>query len=118
MCSRWVEVSDEFVVEARPTWAVRWAALRGGGRGAINDFAHGHGGIRRAATAHLHHVFTDIAVNIECLCSRSVAEAPYPTETADRPPRASWIRTRFPSQGPGEPSGAEAAHPRSPTEPG
>ncbi|GAA1262071.1 hypothetical protein GCM10009646_57600 [Streptomyces aureus] len=83
-------------MEARPTWAVRWAALRGGGRGAINDFAQGHGGIRRAATAHLHHVFTDIAVNIECLCSRSVAEAPYPTETADRPPQSFLDQNEIP----------------------
>ncbi|WTG04772.1 transposase [Streptomyces sp. NBC_01590] len=65
--------------------------------------------------AHLQHVLTAIAVNIERLSSRSATEEP----SAPRPPtpsRPSWTRTRSLGQSPGEPSAAEPDCPRSPTE--
>ncbi|WSD74130.1 transposase (plasmid) [Streptomyces sp. NBC_01591] len=63
-------------------------ALRSGVEGTVNEFAHGHG-MRRCRyrgqpKAHLQHVLTAIAVNIERLSDlRSTGEAPRP-----RPPTA------------------------------
>ncbi|GLY68788.1 transposase [Amycolatopsis taiwanensis] len=54
-----------------PDWQARYAA-RFGVEGTVNEFVHGHG-IRRCCRyrgqpkAHLQHVFTAIAVNIERL---------------------------------------------------
>ncbi|MFG2526306.1 transposase [Streptomyces sp. NPDC048527] len=60
-----------------PEWKARYA-VRSGVEGTINEFAHGHG-MRRCRyrgqpKAHLQHVLTAIAVNIERLSSRSVTE--------------------------------------------
>ncbi|MDH6122884.1 transposase [Kitasatospora sp. GAS204B] len=56
--------------------------------GTINEFAHGHGmrhcRYRGQPKAHLQHVLTAIAVNIERLSSRSEAEKSSPP----RPPTA------------------------------
>jgi DDE family transposase len=70
-----------------PGWKARYA-VRSGVEGTINEFAHGHGmrhcRYRGQPKAHLHHVFTAIAVNIERLSSLSPTE-----ETASsRPPTA------------------------------
>ncbi|WP_224282161.1 transposase [Streptomyces sp. LS1784] len=70
-----------------PDWKARYA-VRSGVEGTINEFAHGHG-MRRCRyrgqpKAHLQHVLTAIAVNIERLSGGSVTEeAPPP-----RPPTA------------------------------
>ena len=70
-----------------PDWKARYA-VRSGVEGTINEFVHGHG-MRRCRyrgqpKAHLQHVLTAIAVNIERLSGRSVAE-----ETSlSRPPTA------------------------------
>jgi hypothetical protein len=70
-----------------PDWQARYA-VRSGVEGTINEFAHGHG-MRRCRyrgqpKAHLQHIFTAIAVNIERLSGLSSAdEAPPP-----RPPTA------------------------------
>jgi hypothetical protein len=53
-----------------PDWQARYA-VRSGVEGTVNEFAHGHG-MRRCRyrgqpKAHLQHVFTAIAVNIEQL---------------------------------------------------
>ncbi|MCX4538284.1 IS1182 family transposase [Streptomyces sp. NBC_01669] len=70
-----------------PEWKARYA-VRSGVEGTINEFAHGHG-MRRCRyrgqpKAHLQHVLTAIAVNIERLSTRSVTqETPSP-----RPPTA------------------------------
>jgi hypothetical protein len=53
-----------------PDWQARYA-IRSGVEGTVNEFAHGHG-MRRCRyrgqpKAHLQHVFTAIAVNIERL---------------------------------------------------
>ncbi|MGW0822065.1 transposase [Streptomyces sp. NPDC002845] len=101
-----------------PEWKARYA-VRSGVEGTINEFAHGHG-MRRCRyrgrpKAHLQHVLTAIAVNIERLSGRPVTEE----NSSPRPPtafRPSWIRTRSPGRSPGEPSVAEPDHPRSPTE--
>ncbi|MFC9623317.1 transposase [Streptomyces sp. NPDC056930] len=70
-----------------PEWKARYA-VRSGVEGTINEFAHGHGvrhcRYRGRSKAHLQHVLTAIAVNIERLSGRSVtAEASPP-----RPPTA------------------------------
>ncbi|MEU2672668.1 IS1182 family transposase [Streptomyces sp. NPDC007164] len=63
-----------------PEWKTRYA-VRSGVEGTVNEFAHGHG-MRRCRyrgqdKAHLQHVLTAIAVNIERLSSlRPTAEAP------------------------------------------
>ncbi|WUV40389.1 transposase (plasmid) [Streptomyces sp. NBC_01483] len=70
-----------------PDWKARYA-VRSGVEGTINEFAHGHG-MRRCRyrgqpKAHLQHVLTVIAVNIERLSVQSVTE-----DTASpRPPTA------------------------------
>ncbi|MFE8950544.1 transposase [Streptomyces sp. NPDC007856] len=70
-----------------PEWKTRYA-VRSGVEGTVNEFAHGHG-MRRCRyrgqpKAHVQHVLTAIAVNIERLSGRP--------ETADtspqRPPTA------------------------------
>jgi phage-related protein len=58
-------------------WKARYA-VRPGAEGTINEFAHGHG-MRRCCyrgqpKAHLQHVLTAIAVNIERLSGRPVTE--------------------------------------------
>jgi hypothetical protein len=64
-----------------PGWKARYA-VRSGVEGTINEFAHGHGmrhcRYRRQPKAHLQHVLTAIAVNIERLS--------VPPPTADRLP--------------------------------
>jgi hypothetical protein len=70
-----------------PDWHARYA-LRSGVESTVNEFAHGHGmrhcRYREQAKAHLQHVFTAIAVNIERLSTLApTGEAP-PT----RPPTA------------------------------
>ncbi|MFF3325571.1 transposase [Streptomyces sp. NPDC002889] len=66
-----------------PDWQARYA-VRSGVEGTVNEFAHGHGMRRRRyrgqSKAHLQHVFTAIAMNIERLSgaalTRSVVEQP------------------------------------------
>ncbi|WP_308288932.1 transposase [Streptomyces humicola] len=70
-----------------PDWKVRYA-VRSGVEGTINEFAHGHGmrhcRYRGQPKAHLQHVLTAIAVNIERLSGlTSAGEPPSP-----RPPTA------------------------------
>ncbi|MEU2629172.1 transposase [Kitasatospora sp. NPDC007106] len=69
-----------------PAWHKRYA-VRSGIEGTINEFAHGHGmrhcRYRGQAKAHLQHVLTAVAVNIERL-SRQSSEEPAPP----RPPTA------------------------------
>jgi hypothetical protein len=60
-----------------PEWKARHAA-RSGVEGTVNEFAHGHG-MRRCryrghGKAHVQHVLTAIAVNIERLSGRPPAE--------------------------------------------
>jgi transposase len=69
-----------------PEWKARYA-VRSGVEGTVNEFAHGHG-MRRCRyrgqpKAHLQHVLTAIAVNIERLSERPETEEPSP-----RPPTA------------------------------
>jgi transposase len=70
-----------------PEWKTRYA-VRSGVEGTVNEFAHGHG-MRRCRyrgqpKAHLQHVFTAIAVNIERLSGLPpTGETPLP-----RPPTA------------------------------
>ncbi|WP_406111675.1 IS1182 family transposase [Kitasatospora purpeofusca] len=64
-----------------PAWHKRYA-VRSGIEGTINEFAHGHG-MRRCRyrgqpKAHLQHVLTAIAVNIERLSRQSPGESPPP----------------------------------------
>ncbi|MFD4947867.1 transposase [Streptomyces sp. NPDC058409] len=70
-----------------PDWKARYA-VRSGVEGTINEFAHGHG-MRRCRyrgqpKAHLQHVLTAIAVNIERLSGRSVTKE----TSSPRPPTA------------------------------
>ncbi|WP_257039860.1 transposase [Streptomyces sp. OV198] len=70
-----------------PDWQARFA-VRSGVEGTVNEFAHGHGmrrcRCREQPKAHLQHVFTAIAVNIERLSGLpSTGEAP-----PSRPPTA------------------------------
>jgi DDE family transposase len=71
--------------QQRSDWQVRYA-VRSGVEGTVNEFAHGHG-MRRCRgqpKAHLQHVFTAIAVNIERLSGGpSTGETP-----PSRPPTA------------------------------
>jgi hypothetical protein len=72
-------------------------AVRSGVEGTINEFAHGHG-MRRCRyrgqpKAHLQHVLTAIAVNIERLSSRSA------TEDASSPRRPTAFQTFLDQQG-------------------
>ncbi|MFD8295717.1 transposase [Streptomyces bauhiniae] len=57
-------------------WKTRYA-VRSGVEGTINEFAHGHGmrhcPCRGQSKAHLQHVLTAIAVNIERLSSRPLS---------------------------------------------
>ncbi|MFE7712295.1 IS1182 family transposase [Streptomyces sp. NPDC057486] len=68
-----------------PDWKARYA-VRSGVEGTINEFAHGHGmrqcRYRGRSKAHLQHVLTAIAVNIERLSRWSVTEEGSPP----RPP--------------------------------
>lgn len=70
-----------------PEWQARYA-VRSGVEGTINELAHGHG-MRRCRyrgqqKAHLQHVFTAIAANVERLSRRPpTGEAP-----PSRPPTA------------------------------
>lgn len=70
-----------------PQWKARYA-VRSGVEGTMNEFAHGHGmrhcRYRGQPKAHLQHVLTAIAVNIERLSSRPATEETPPT----RPPTA------------------------------
>lgn len=70
-----------------PEWKARYA-VRSGVEGTVNEFAHEHGmrrwRYRGQAKAHLQHVFTAIAVNIERLSGRPATENPSPP----RPPTA------------------------------
>jgi transposase len=69
-----------------PAWHKRYA-VRSGIEGTVNEFAHGHGmrhcRYRGQPKAHLQHVLTAIAVNIERLSQLPPGEAP-----ARRPPTA------------------------------
>ncbi|MFF3357367.1 transposase [Streptomyces sp. NPDC002917] len=74
-----------------PEWKARYA-VRSGVEGTINEFAHGHG-MRRCRyrgqpKARLQHVLTAIAVNVERLSTRSLAQETPSTRppTADRLP--------------------------------
>jgi transposase len=70
-----------------PQWHARYA-VRSGIEGTINEFAHGHGmrhcRYRGYPKAHLQHVFTAIAVNIERLSALPPTEETLPP----RPPTA------------------------------
>ncbi|WP_441247399.1 transposase [Kitasatospora sp. McL0602] len=81
------ELRDLEAVRAKqqtPGWKARYA-VRSGVEGTINEFAHGHG-IRRCRyrgqpIAHLKHVLTAIAVNIERLSGQlATEEAPTPRQ--------------------------------------
>ncbi|MEV7236548.1 transposase [Streptomyces sp. NPDC051020] len=95
-----------------PGWKARYA-VRSSVEGTINEFAHGHGmrhcRYRGQPKAHLQHVLTAIAVNIERLSGRPVTEeAPSPRR---RPPfRPSWTSVKCPGRSPGEPSEANLDH--------
>jgi Transposase DDE domain len=69
-----------------PAWHKRYA-VRSGIEGTICEFAHGHGmrhcGYRGQPKAHLQHVLTAIAVNIERL-----SQLPPGENLASRPPTA------------------------------
>ncbi|WP_351237094.1 transposase [Streptomyces sp. NPDC002133] len=83
-CDLQVRVRSE---QQTPEWKARYA-VRSGVEGTINEFAHGHG-MRRCRyrgrpKAHLQHVLTVIAMNIERLSSRSVTEE----ASSPRPPTA------------------------------
>jgi transposase len=68
-----------------PEWKARYA-VRSGIEGTVNEFAHGHA-MRRCRgepKAHVQHILTAIAVNIERLSARSATEETSPT----RPPTA------------------------------
>lgn len=73
-----------------PDWKARYA-VRSGIEGTMNEFAHGHGmrhcRYRGQPKAHLQHVLTAIAVNIERLSRRSETDKP----TSPRPPTAFQI---------------------------
>jgi len=67
-----------------PEWKARYA-IRSGVEGTINEFAHGHG-MRRCRyrgepKAHLQHVLTAIAVNIERLSSRPTTKDASPARS-------------------------------------
>ncbi len=70
-----------------PDWKARYA-VRSGVEGTINEFAHGHGmrhcRYRGQPKAHLQHVLTAIAVNIERLSTRPATGE----TTSPRPPTA------------------------------
>jgi hypothetical protein len=70
-----------------PDWKARYA-VRSGVEGTINEFAHGHGmrhcRYRGQPKAHLQHVLTAIAVNIERLSSQPATEG----SSSPRPPTA------------------------------
>lgn len=70
-----------------PDWKARYA-VRSGVEGTINEFAHGHGmrhcRYRGQPKAHLQHVLTAIAVNIERLSGWPVTEE----TSSPRPPTA------------------------------
>ncbi|MET7898938.1 IS1182 family transposase [Streptomyces mirabilis] len=72
-----------------PDWKTRYA-VRSGVEGTINEFAHGHGmrhcRYRGQPQAHLQHVLTAIAVNIERLSGLSPTEEPPITTATDRLP--------------------------------
>ncbi|MFJ2191395.1 transposase, partial [Kitasatospora sp. NPDC087861] len=72
--------------QQEPAWHKRYA-VRSGIEGTICEFAHGHGmrhcRYRGLAKAHLQHVLTAIAVNIERLSRQSPGES-----TPPRPPTA------------------------------
>ncbi|MFF4146941.1 transposase [Streptomyces sp. NPDC001698] len=85
--------------------------------GGINELVHGHG-MRRCRyrgqqRAHLQHVFTAIAANIECLSRRSEK---YPRSGRRPPCKTSWTSTGSPGRGLGGPPETEQTTPRSPTE--
>ncbi|WP_203217860.1 transposase [Nocardia terpenica] len=70
-----------------PAWRQRYA-VRSGIEGTVCEFAHGHG-MRQCRyhgqhKAHVQHVLTTIAVNIERLSRQSLSDEPSPT----RPPTA------------------------------
>lgn len=70
-----------------PDWQARYA-IRSGVEGTVNDFAHGHGmrhcRYRGQSKAHLQHILTAIALNIERLSAlTATSKAPPP-----RPPTA------------------------------
>ncbi|WP_371583986.1 transposase [Streptomyces sp. NBC_01314] len=103
-----------------PEWKTCYA-VRSGVEGTVNEFAHGYG-MRRCryryrgqGKAHIQHVLTAIAVNIERLSGLPPTEqAPRP---ADRlPSRATSTSARYPGRSPGEPWAADLDGPRSPTE--
>ncbi|MFJ5725223.1 IS1182 family transposase [Streptomyces sp. NPDC093149] len=69
-----------------PEWKIRYA-VRSGVEGTVNELAHGHG-MRRCryrgrSKAHVQHVLTAIAVNIERLSGLPSAEGGPPAPTAD-----------------------------------
>lgn len=70
-----------------PEWRARYA-VRSGIEGTMNEFAHGHGmrhcRYRGEPKAHLQHILSAIAVNLERLSARSTAETTSPA----RPPTA------------------------------
>ena len=66
-----------------PDWKARYA-VRSGVEGTVNEFAHGHGmrhcRYRGQPKAHLQHVLTAIAVNIERLSRRPTTAEPSPRQ--------------------------------------
>ncbi|MFF2367804.1 transposase [Streptomyces sp. NPDC058122] len=78
---------EDFAEQQTPGWKARYT-VQSGVEGTINEFAHGHGmrhcRYRGQLKAHLQHVFTAIAVNIERLSGLKPAEEP----SSPRPPTA------------------------------
>uniref|UniRef100_UPI001F0B7F70 transposase n=1 Tax=Actinacidiphila soli TaxID=2487275 RepID=UPI001F0B7F70 len=95
-----------------PGWKTRYA-VRSGVEGTINEFAHGYGmrhcRYRGQPKAHLQHVLTAIAVNIERLSGQSATGDPS-SSRHQLPSRPSWTRTKSPGQSPGEPSAVDLDH--------
>ncbi|MEV6148012.1 transposase [Streptomyces sp. NPDC051992] len=89
-----------------PDWKTRYA-VRSGVESTMNEFVHGYGmrqcHYRGQPKAHLQHVLTAIAVNIERL-SGQTATGEHPSPRPQLPSRISWTRTKSPGQSPGEPS--------------
>ena len=99
-----------------PAWHKRYA-VRSGIEGTVCEFAHGHGmrhcRYRGQPKAHLQHVLTAIAVNIERLSQLPPARA-HPRDHR-RPSRTTSTSTTSSACAHGEPS-AKPQRPRSPTE--
>ncbi|TKA02121.1 transposase [Actinacidiphila oryziradicis] len=101
-----------------PEWKTRYA-VRSGVEGTVNEFAHGHG-MRRCRyrgqdKAHVQHVLTAIAVNIERLSGLPPTREAPPTPPADRLPELPRSARDPPAEVLAIHQQLTAAKPRSPT---